>query len=283
MIEPDFLDELARFDASTDRLSTAVRRGDQRSPRVGDGLTFSDYRRYVPGDDTRLVDWNLYARTDEYFVKRFEEERESTVHVLLDASASMGFGDENKFEFGAKLGLGFAYLALEEHDQFRVSTFRTRPERLDSGRSTREELLRLVDLLNEVTPEGEATVPSALEAYAPDVRARSLVVVVSDFLAAPETVADGLAALPRSDVLLVHVLSPDELDPPATGDTVFADVETDRTRRTYFDEANARQYRSRVEDHVDAVGERARTLGANHAFVSTGTDFFDAFSAVWVG
>ncbi|MFB6080685.1 MAG: DUF58 domain-containing protein, partial [Haloferacaceae archaeon] len=91
-IQPDFLDELDRFDTSMDRPTTEVRRGEQRSPSVGEGLTFSDYRRYAPGDDTRLIDWHLYARTEEYFVKQFEEERNLTVHVLLDASASMDYG-----------------------------------------------------------------------------------------------------------------------------------------------------------------------------------------------
>jgi uncharacterized protein (DUF58 family) len=93
-IDPDFLDELDRFDAALDRETAAVRQGEQESPRVGEGLTFSDYRRYSPGDDTRLIDWKLFARTEEYYIKQFEEERNLTVHVLLDSSASMDFGGE---------------------------------------------------------------------------------------------------------------------------------------------------------------------------------------------
>ena len=295
MIDPSFLDELDRFEASLKQRSTALARGEQQSPSVGEGLTFSDYRRYAPGDDTRLLDWRLYARTDELFVKQYEEERNLTVHVLLDASASMDFGngggggggaergDRNKFEFGAKLGLGYAYLVAEAHDDFRYSVFRERPERLDTGKSTRGEVLELVDRLNEVEPSGEADFEAALSGYAASIRSRSLVVVVTDCVGDLSGLETGLASLSRNEVVLAQVLSPEELDPAASGDTVFEDVESDATRRTYFGGRQAEQYRERVRSFVDDVESRAHDLRVTHALVSTDEDFFDAFSTVWVG
>jgi uncharacterized protein (DUF58 family) len=298
-IDPGFLDELGRFDASLKRPSNALQQGEQESPEVGEGLTFSDYRRYAPGDDTRLIDWRVYARTEEYFVKQFEEERNLTVHVLVDTSASMDFGsreldgrgpanrayggDDHKFEFGAKLGLGFAYLTAEENNEFRFSTFRDRPTRLDTGRSNRGELLRVVDALNETELAGRTDVAASLEEYASTIHSRSLVVVVSDFLVPPDDVAEGVAALEDNDVLLIHVLSPDELDPDVLGDTIFEDPESGDTRRSYFGGATMRQYERRLQRHVDEVRERARDLRADHVLVSSGTDFFDAFSSVWLG
>ena len=285
MIEPDFLDELDRFDASLKQRTTALARGEQQSPSVGEGLTFSDYRRYSPGDDTRLLDWRLYARTDELFIKQFEEERNLTVHVLVDASGSMDFGegDRDKFEFGAKLGLGYAYLVAEAHDDFRFSIFRERPERLDTGKSTRGEVLGLVDRLNEVVAGGEADFSTALSEYAASIQSRSLVVVVSDCLGDLDGLETGLAALARNEVVLAQVLSPEELDPEATGDTVFEDVESELTRRTYFGGRLAETYRDRVRGFVDDVSSRAHDLGVTHAQVATDEDFFEAFSKVWVG
>jgi len=282
-IEPSFLDELARLAASLDHRTDSRRRGEQRSPNVGEGLTFSDYRRYTPGDDVRLVDWRVYARTDEYFIKQYEAERDLTVHVLLDTSASMDFGegDEHKFEFGAKFALAFAYFATRQHDSFRFSTFGLDVERLDRGRSTRGELLRLLDSVNAVDPDGRTDFLASLEAYGRTIRSRSLVVVVSDFLEDPDEIEDGIAAFGDSDVLLVHAVAPEERDPDVVGDTVFEDPETEATHRAYFAGSTAATYRDRLETHLDEVEARARTLRAEHVVVDTGTDFFDAFAEVW--
>lgn len=285
MIDPDFLDELDRFEASLNQQTTAIKKGERESPSVGEGLTFSDYRRYAPGDDTRLIDWRLYARTEEFFIKQFEEERNLTVHILLDASASMDFGDEteHKFEFGAKLGLGYAYLVAEEHDDFRFSLFRERHDRIDTGKSTRGEVLGLIDRLNEADLDGEADFETSLSEYAASIRSRSLVVVVTDCIGDLDGLETGLASLARNEVVLVQVLSPDELDPDVAGDTIFEDLESDLSRRTYFGGRLAETYRSRVDTFVDDVSNRAQDLRVTHRLVATDEDFFDAFASVWIG
>ena len=286
-IEPDFLDELGRFDAALERSSLSIRQGDQQSPRVGEGLTFSDYRRYVPGDDTRLIDWKLYARTDQYFIKQFEEERSLTVHVLLDASTSMDFGtgETHKYEFAAKLGLGFAYLTAAENNDFRFSLFTDETTRLDTGRSNRGECLALIDRLNERTPTGSVDFESVLTSYAERIDSRSLVVVLSDCLADVADIEAGVASLVRNDVdvLLVRVVAPDERDPHAVGDVLFADPESEETRRSYFSGSLAETYRNRLDAHVDAVADRVTRLGADHVVVDTGAEYYDAFASVWLG
>jgi len=258
------------------------------SARLGEGLTFSDYRRYSPGDDTRLIDWRLFARTEEYFIKQFEEERNLTVHLLVDASGSMAFGDADagthKFEYAAKLALGFGYLTAENNEEYRFSTFREGTDRLDAGRSNRGELLEVIDQLNGTTPSGETDFASVLSAYADRIRSRSLVVIFSDCLADPEAIEDGVAALARKDVdvLLVRVVAPTEREPPAVGDTLFDDPESDETRRSYFSGSLAENYRSRLDAHVDAVSERVTALRGDHVLVDTGEDYFDSFASVWL-
>jgi uncharacterized protein (DUF58 family) len=286
-IEPTFLDELDRFDAALDRETAALRQGEQQSPRVGEGLTFSDYRRYSPGDDTRLIDWKLYGRTEEFFIKQYEEERNLTVHVLVDASASMDFGEggAHKFEYGAKVGLGFAYLTAEEHNDFQFSTFRERVERLDAGRSNRGEVLDCIDQVNATDPDGESDVAGVLETYADRIHTRSLAVVVSDCLTDPEAIASGVSALARDevDVLVVRPVAPRERDPDVVGDALFVDPETDDERRSYFSGSLARQYRSRLDAHVEAVDDRLTAFGADSVVVDTGQDYFDSFASVWLG
>jgi uncharacterized protein (DUF58 family) len=282
-LDADFLDELSRLEATLRRETDSRRQGEQRSPNVGEGLTFSDYRRYTPGDDVRLIDWRVHARTDEYFIKQFEAERDLTVHVLLDASASMAYGegDADKFEFAAKVGLGFAYVAAAGHDTFRVATIGEGVDRLDRRRSTRGELLRLLEVLDGVDPGGRTDFRGAVESYAGTITSRSLVVIVSDFLEDPDAIEDGLAAVGDSDVLLVQTVAPGERDPDATGDTVFEDPETGATHRAYFAGPTVDAYRDRLRSHVDDVAARARTLQAEHTVVDTGADFFDTFATVW--
>ncbi|AUV81603.1 DUF58 domain-containing protein [Salinigranum rubrum] len=284
-IDPDFLDELDRFDSSLKRETTSQHQGEQESPDVGEGLTFSDYRRYAPGDDTRLIDWKLYARTEEYYIKQYEEERNLTVHVLVDSSESMDFGEgeRHKFEYAAKLGLGFCYLTAEENNDFRFSTFGDDFERLDTGRSNRGELLRVIDLLNEHELGGRTDFRAALESYAASISSRSLVVVLSDFLGELDDIEEGLAALARNELVTAQVLSPDELDPEVMGDTVFEEPETDRELRTYFGGRLAQQYQTRLQQFTGEVAERASDLRATHALVDTGDDFFDSFASLWVG
>ena len=119
-LDADFLDELSRLEATLRRETDSRRQGEQRSPNVGEGLTFSDYRRYTPGDDVRLIDWRVHARTDEYFIKQYEAEPDLTVHILLGTSASMAYrqGHADQFQFPAKPGLGFSYVSAAGHGTF---------------------------------------------------------------------------------------------------------------------------------------------------------------------
>lgn len=284
-ISPAFLDELDRFEAGRKRRIRSRDRGDRETDQLGEGRTFADFRRYVPGDDTRRLDWKLYARTEELFVKQYEAEREATVHVLVDASGSMDFGagEAHKFEFAAKLGLAAAYLTAEAHEDFRFSVFTDGYDRLDAGRSSRGEVLGLIDRCNRHTLGGTADFAAALEAYAGAIRSRAVVLVLSDLLDDPLSIETGLAALAKNEVTVARLVAPDERDPPPRGDTIFEDVESARRRRTYFGGRTAQTYRSRLEDHVDAVAERCESLGVRLEVVSTGADFFDAFGAVWRG
>ncbi|MFB6106610.1 MAG: DUF58 domain-containing protein [Halobacteriaceae archaeon] len=280
-LTPAFLEELDRFDPRLHRRTTARRRGEQDAPAVGEGLTYSDHRRYAPGDDTRRIDWRLYARTEEFYVTQYEEERSLTVHVLVDDSASMGFGDPSKFETAARLGLGYAYMTARAHGRFQLSTLGPPPERLDGDRSNRGEVLLLVERLNDVTPDGAGDLAASLEQYAARIHSRSLVVVLSDFLADPEAVADGLLALADNHLVLGHVVAHEERDLPGQGDTRFRGVESDEEFRTWVSPRSRRRYQERLSAHVDAVADRARQVGAFHSRVDTDEEFFDAFARLW--
>jgi uncharacterized protein (DUF58 family) len=284
MIDPEFLDELDRFQTGRKRHVEDRLPGEEESPEVGEGLTFSDYRRYTPGDDTRLIDWKLYARTRELYVKVFEEERNFTVHVLVDASESMDFGDEadSKFDRAAKLGLGFCYLTADEGNDFRFSTFTDNYDRLDGGSSSAGEVLELVDRCNDVDPSGEADFEEVFESYAGTIHSRALILIVSDFLGDIDGIEAGLSTLSRNRLVLGHVIDPEEWELPVRGDTIFDAMEQEFSRRAYVSGRLAQEYHTRLEAHVNDIAERSEDLLARHELVRTDEEFFDAFSRVWV-
>ncbi len=282
-IDPEFLAELERFAVADRRDLTTTEQGERRSTELGEGLTFSDYRQYVEGDDPRLIDWKIYARTDELYIKQFEAERNLRVHALIDASESMAFADRAKFELAAKIALGYCYLFASDHDTFRVATLQQTYNRLDSGADTHGELLSVIDRLNDMAPRGEVTMAQALQEYAGTTTSRSIVVLASDFLVDPETLASGLGALSDHELLLVHVVAPEERDPPVSGETIFEGLETATRLRTYFSPSRKRQYRDRLVSHWDDIEAVADRYGADYVRLRTDRPFFEAFTDAWIG
>jgi uncharacterized protein (DUF58 family) len=289
MIEPDFLTDLDRLQFALDRRADSLQHGPQRSTKVGEGLVFSDHRQYSPGDDIRRIDWKVSARTEDLYVTQYETERNMTVHALVDASASMDFGDPgpggttHKFEYAAKLGLGFATMAAGEHNRFQVGLFTDEARRVDDGRSTRGTIVKLIDGFNETDPAGTGSFADALPDYASTIDSRSLILIASDFLDDPDALQTALSAFGDHEVVLAQVLTPEELDPSVEGEMVFVDAERGDEVRTYFGTRTRERYHERLDAYVDAVEEIAHMHRARHTVVDTGRDFFDAFTDVWVG
>jgi uncharacterized protein (DUF58 family) len=283
MIDADFLYELQQFEAELKRRVNSVFQGEQETSETGEGLVFADHRQYVPGDDTDLIDWNLYARTEEYYIKRYEEERNLTTHVLLDASGSMdyGEGDQNKFDYAAKVGLGYAYLTASENNDFRFSVFTDTFDRIDSGKSNEGEVLGIIDTLNDTEPDGQADFGRALGEYAGTIGSRSLILVVSDFIGELEGIREGIDALSGNYLNLACTLSPDELDLPTTGDTILEGIETETSLRTYVSNRTKQKYEERLEDHLSSVEEHAESRAAEYVLIDTSDDFFDSFARAW--
>ena len=123
MITTEFLNYLDKFRLIVNKKVTSNYTGKRSSLYTGSGATIKDYRIYSPGDDFRLIDWKVYARTDNLYIRRYEEERNLVMHAIVDSSASMNYGSPiTKFEYGAMLGVGFAYLALRENEKMQFAT-----------------------------------------------------------------------------------------------------------------------------------------------------------------
>jgi uncharacterized protein (DUF58 family) len=266
------------------RVRSGAIKGERRSVKRGTSVEFADYRNYAPGDDLRRLDWNIYARLERPLTKLYEDEEDLAVHLLLDASASMNFPDggegggaeHHKFAFARRLLAGLAYVSLTTDDRLMVTAF-TVPNERDSdgtlhfgparGRGYGAALLKFVGGLEA---RGAVDLNAALKNYALRTGRRGLVVVISD-LFAPSGFADGLNALVGKghEVALLHVLAPEEVEPPLLGDLRLIDSETGMAQEVSVDDGLRELYRKRVEQWRDSLRMECRRRGAHYIPVTT--------------
>jgi uncharacterized protein (DUF58 family) len=280
MIEVDFIEELDRFNLALKKNSTEIQEGEQSSSSTGQGMIFEDHKKYQPGDDIRKIDWKAYARTDDIYVKRFEEEKSLTVHILVDRSSSMDFGDPNKYDYAGKIGLALAYMTSNTNDRFRYSVFSETVTDISSARRN-PNLGEMVDTLNELRKTPESLIERCVNEYSAKIENKSVVVIISDFLTDIDEIESAVSRLSGSDVILVNTFDEKELDPDMEGDKILRDPESDSRLRTYISRKTRNNYRENIQEHMDQIEEVADKYGAEYILASTSDDVFDSFLKVW--
>ncbi len=241
--------------------------GLHRSPYHGFSVEFSEYRRYTPGDDPRYIDWRLFARSDRYYIKRFEDETNLRCHLLVDMSRSMGFGslDYTKAQYATTLAATLAYFLSTQRDAVGLIAFDEEIREYLPARYRPGHLHRLMVAL-ERSLAGKATdITAPLERVARTVTRRGLIVLISDLLAPIENLKTNLGFLTTRghDVVLLRVLDPQEIDFSFEQPALFHDLESDR--RMYVDPETARQsYQQRFQQHEQGVEQACRDLGVDY-------------------
>ncbi|WP_414837528.1 DUF58 domain-containing protein [Candidatus Nanosalina sp. VS9-1] len=280
MIQLDYLEELERFQLALKRNASSIQSGEHKSPQTGQGMVFKDHKEYIPGDDIRKIDWKAYARTKDFFVKRFEEERRLNIHILLDRSSSMDYGNVNKYEFSAKLGLGVAKMSMNTNDKFNYSIFSETLTNISSGRRTNN-ISELVEVLNNTRKTPESRIEDCITEYSDRIQNESAVIIFSDFLADPEKVEAGIESLKHTKPIIVNVLDSSELDPDFEGDKILKDPESSSKLRTFLSRKTRQDYRSKMEEHVQELEEISRRNGAEFIQASTEDDIFQVLLSIW--
>jgi uncharacterized protein (DUF58 family) len=238
--------------------------GIHRSPYHGFSVEFSEYRQYTPGDDLRYLDWRLFARSDRYYVKRFEDETNLLGYIVADLSRSMEFGsgDYSKLEYARTMAATLAYFLYLQRDATGLITFDETITEYLPPRHRPGHLRRLMAAL-ERAPGGKATdIVGPLEQIAQTVRKRGLVIVISDFLTPVDRLRTQLGYL-RSrghDIVALRVLDPAEVDFSYTNPRMFRDMETGR--KVYIDPNVARtQYLAAFGEHAHQLHTTCREMG----------------------
>ena len=222
-------------------------KGGRRSVKRGQSVEFADYREYTLGDDLRQLDWNVYARLERLFVKLFVEEEDVTVTLLIDASASMATGHPSKLVFAKRAAAALGYIGLASEDRIAVSALTGRVARRRAALRGSGRVFRLLADLSAIEPAGGTTdLVAAARHAAAQLHGRGVIVLLSDLLdPGADRVIRELAAT-GSELIVLHVLSPDELDPPLEGDLRLVDTETDERVDITADLATIDAYKDRL-------------------------------------
>ena len=247
LLDPDFLRKLDLLEILFKRNVVGSREGDRPGHQRGGRAEFADYREYTPGDDLRYLDWNVYGRTDRLFVKEFTKREAVLVCVLLDASASMAFGEPAKLLHAKRLAAALAYLALVGGNEAQLGAFSGASVAWSLRHAGRPDIQGLAAFLDPVEAAGTTDLFAALRAFRERVHERSLVILISDLLEAGGG-QRGLRLLgsQRFDVGVLHVLSPQELHPLAVGTVRLLDAETGGGDELVVDAEALRLYADRL-------------------------------------
>jgi len=246
--------------------------GLHRSPFHGFSVEFTEYRQYVPGDDLRFLDWRLYARTDRFYLKRFEDETNLRCWLLVDLSRSMGYASRgyDKADYARTVAATIAYFLTLQRDAVGLITFDQAIREFLPARYRRGHLRRLMICLEHATAGKATDLAAPLEQIARTARKRGLVVLLSDLLAPVEAVEKQLGCLRSQghEVVVIRILDRAEVDFGFRDESLFYDLETGR--ELYVDPNSARsRYREKFDEHAGAIARICNGLGIDRYDLTT--------------
>jgi uncharacterized protein (DUF58 family) len=299
LLTPELLRRLEQFQLLAARRAKSSAKGERRSRARGQSVEFADHRSYVPGDDFRYLDWNLFGRLDKLFLKLYEEERELPVRIFLDASESMTFGEPRKFDFARQVAAAIGYVALCGFDRVSVIPFPNAEVRMKNAETSasaqsairypqsaiegslrsvrgKKSSMQFFQNLNALTASGHADFNEALRRGALEARQTGLAIVLSDFLD-PTGYESGLTALVGRgfQVNVVQILAPEELAPTTFGDLRLVDSESGGLQEVTFGRYRMKAYQQTVQNFIQRLREFTTKRGINFFMAPSNMDLQD--------
>jgi uncharacterized protein (DUF58 family) len=270
-LEPKTLAAIGNLDLVAKTVVKGFVNGLHRSPDFGFSQEFAEYRQYTPGDDLRHVDWNVFARTERAYLKRFRGETNSQLMILLDASKSMGYGKPiSKMDYARYLASSLAYLGSQQRDASGLIVFDDEVRNYVPPSTRQGQLHRVLHGVEHAEPAARTDYAKPFIHLQQFLRRRGMVVVISDFWEQPETIVKAIAPLrwKGNDVILFHVLDRQEIRPKLSGPVILIDMESDQSMEVSPDYAK-HEYAPKIDAHMAAVKEEAIKAGLDYAMVPT--------------
>jgi len=276
-LKPNVINQIKRLDLRAQFVVKGFLQGLHASPFHGFSVEFSEHRKYTTGDDPKDIDWLVYAKTDKYYVKKFEAETNITGYLVMDLSRSMGYTyrqELTKFDYSICLAAALGYLMISQQDPVGLITFDERIRDSLAPKSKRTQLGLLLSHLSNLRPEGTTDIGRSISQIAAMLKHRSLVMIFSDLLIDPEPVIKSLHLLRHGghDVILFHVMDEAEVAFPFDGLVEFEDPESEDKIQV-----DARSYKDDYVSEVEAFRERYRRecfqSGIDYVPLDTSTQF----------
>jgi uncharacterized protein (DUF58 family) len=272
-LDPEVLAGISSLDLLAKTVVDGFVAGLHRSPDFGFSQEFAEYRAYTPGDDLRHVDWNLFARTERCYLKRYRGETNSQLTILLDASNSMQYtsGPPMKMDYARFIAAALFYLAIRnQRDAAGLIVFDDEVRDYIRPSTRPGQLARLFAGLEQAIPRARTNFAEPFRHFQNSLHRRGIAIVISDFYETPETIVNAVAPLRfhGNEVILFHILDPQEINPVMKGPAILVDLETDQRLEVIPDYAKT-TYRAKINAHLEQLRSRTHALGMDYRLLVT--------------
>lgn len=273
LLAPEVLASISSLDLLAKTVVDGFVAGLHRSPDFGFSQEFAEYRAYTPGDDLRHIDWNLFARTERCYLKRYRGETNSQLTVLLDASNSMQFtsGPASKMDYARYLAAALFYLSIHnQRDAAGLIVFDEDVREYIRPSTRPGQLARLFAGLEQTAPQARTNFAKPLQHFQNALHRRGIAIIISDFYEKPEIIIKDIASLRfrGNEVILFHILDPQEIRPAMKSSALLVDLETNQ-RIEVIPEYARTAYRDRIDAHIEQLRSLARGAGMDYQLLVT--------------
>lgn len=277
-LEPVALSKLGGLELVARLVVEGAVTGLHKSPYQGFSIEFSEHRQYMPGDEIRDIDWKVYAKSDRYYIKKYEEETNLRAYILLDTSKSMDFASNglSKLEYGCYLSASLAYLMLKQRDSVGLVTFDTQMRNYIPPRGAPTHLHAITTILEETEAGNETKISEIFHELAQRIVKRGLVIIISDLLDEPKEVLSSLKHFrhQKHEVIVFHILDKAELEFSFDGPIVFRDLETQETLSTQASVLKE-EYLNQVSEFIETYKNGCGSSSIDYVQIDTSVPFDD--------
>jgi len=272
LLSPQLLAQLERLELVSRKIFRGRMKGERKSKRKGQSVEFADFRQYVPGDDLRFIDWNLFARMERLYLKLFLEEEDLHFYALIDTSASMDFGEPSKLQYAKQLAASLGFIGLCRADRVKIETLGTSSRKPGPALRGRSSLWRMQEYLAGIEPGENVSLVEGVKNFCLRNSGKGILVLITDLMdkSGYEAALRFLVAQ-QMDVYVLHVLCPEELNPEIKGDLKLIDCEDDDVAEITVSRPLMDRYKRTLASFIDGAREYCTRRGMSYLMTSTET------------